>query len=273
MAELTTLLQVQTYMADSSAATATLINAVLPGVCRAIETFCNRKFALTLYEQFVDGEGGGILYLPQYPIVELRRIMLSAKNVMSLQNTSADAISASCQVSRDEDKIFLNVYGGASAGNESVAIAAKTCAEMKIEIEALMTNWSVSVLAGCDDIPCSELIPFSGVTCLSPTYYARLKIFDGLGELSTVESSVGRIEGNFGVGRFWIEWTAGYEIIPADLGALATRLCANAVRRSSQDTGKKSERWADYAYTAIELENFASDTDIAELLKWRRFAL
>ena len=273
MAELTTLLQVQTYMADSSAGTATLINAVLPGVCRAIDTFCNRTFALTLYAQFVAAEGGGILYLPQYPIVELRRIMLSQKNVMEVKNTSADAISASCQVNRKEDKVYLNIYGGASAGNESVEIAAKTCAEMKIAIEALLTNWSVSVLAGCGDIPCSELIPETGITCLSPTYSACLEIFDGLAEITAVENALGRVEGNFGVGRFWTEWTAGYATIPADLGALATRLCAGAVRQSSQDTGKKSERWADYAYTAADIDEFASEHDISELLKWRRFTL
>ena len=85
--DLTTLAEVQTYMADTSAATKALINAIGPGICRAMETFCDRVFALTTYFEKVWSEGGSILYLPQYPVVELRRLMRDSEEVIKILST------------------------------------------------------------------------------------------------------------------------------------------------------------------------------------------
>lgn len=274
--DLTTLLAVQTYMADMSAATKALINAIGPGICAAIETFCDRIFALTVYKEKVWSQGGSILYLPQYPVVELRRIMRYSEETLKIQNTSTDAVSATVQVSQEQAKVYLNVIGGANASNQNVAIGANDMTALAAAIIAALKGWTAQVVGSNGALPDTELTPFAGADALSPAWAHCYMWKDPLTKLD-LEPDRGRVE--FKDGKFpnenyvWAEWSAGYATIPDDLALLATRLVATAVRQSKHDKGMKSEKWPDYSYTRKDLTEFCTAEDLAELERWRKFSL
>lgn len=279
MADLTDLATVKTYMGITGAASDALLNLLIPAVSAQIERYCDRVFALTTYKERVWSDGGRVLYLPQYPVAELRRIMTDTKRAMTVKNTSTDALSATMQVSQEQDKVYLNVIGGASAGNLNVAIGGNTLAQLKAAIEALGVNWAVTVLSGCDDYPGAELLPFTGADALSPAYGECLVLAEPMDDLD-VHPDSGRVEctgGNFAANKYiWIEWTGGYAAIPADLELLATRAVADVARQSTRDLTLKSEKLGDYAWTAADIAvNVAAVVDryASELIRWKRFVL
>lgn len=273
---LTDLATVQAYMEDVSLATKTLINLVGPGICAAIEKFCDRAFELTQYAEKVWSQGGKILYLPQYPVVELRRLMKYSEEVLKIQNTSTDAASATVQISQDQDAVFLNVIGGVNDGHIEVTIGANDLTALAAAIIAEGDGWTAEVLNDSGDLPGFELSPFAGATALDP-YWAHCYMWkDPLTKLD-LEPKRGRVEfkdGRFPTEQFlWAEYSAGYDPIPEDLKMLATRLVVAAVKATKLDANMKSEKWPHYEYTKQDLKDFATDADLAELERWRKFSL
>lgn len=272
---LTTLADVQTYMADTSLATKTLINAIGPGICALIEKFCDRYFALATYYEKVWSQGGGILYLPQYPVVELRRLMRYSEEALQIQNTSTDAASATAQVSEADDTVYLNVNGGVNDGHNDTPLVGDLTA-LAAAIIALGDGWTAEVVGENDDTPATELVPFAGVDALNPQAAHCYRWKDPLSVLD-IEQSRGRVrfkDGSFPVEQYiFAEYSAGYETIPEDLKLLATKLVAAAVKESKTDPTMKSEKWPHYEYTRADLEKWATSADWAMLEMYRKFSL
>lgn len=274
--DLTTLADVQAYMSDTSAETAALINAIGPGICRAMETYCDRVFVLTEYSGKVWSIGGRTLYLPNYPVRELRRLMRYSKAVLDVQNTSADASSATVQVSQKHDRMYLNVIGGANAGNNGVQLSGSDLDALAILINAVGDGWVATVRSDCGDYPATELTPFAGASALTP-YEACCYLWYGPLTKLDLEPERGRVEfknGAFPQEAFlWAEYSAGYDPIPDDLALLATRIIAGAVKASKLDPNMQSERWPDYNYAKAELIGFCTKADMIELDTWRKVTL
>ncbi len=288
---LTDLATVKTFLGITDASKDALLNLLIPAVCAQIETYCGRKFDEATYKERVWSPGGDVLYLPNYPVTELRRIMLDDKYVMKIENQSSDAVAATVQVGYAEDgtkTFYLNVVGGANESNAAIdleALAPNTLAQLKTVIEALGLGWVVTLVGGTEGYPATELLDFAAEPCLDDGTSARQShdlyvpydyVFDLL-----LENSQGRVKMKYG-GSFpnekyiFAEYVGGYATIPADLELLATRIVADALHQAERDITLKSERLGDYQWTAADTGTLAA-TIIGrystELVRWKRIAI
>jgi len=289
MADLTDLATVKAYMGIKDATKDALINLLIPAISQQIEGYCGRVFAEAAYKGKVWSAGGNVLYLPNYPVTQVRRIMQSDKYVMKIQNTSADAVAATVQIARAEDgtyTMYLNVVGGANESNSSIDIAAvspNTLTKLRTDILALAKGWAVDIVGGCEGYPATELLDFAGEPCLNNSVttdahdlYVPWDLMTGL----TLEESKGRVKvsaGSFPSEKYiFAEYVGGYDVLPDDLKILATKLTAESVRQSERDLTLKSEKLGDYSWTAADVSVIVAavvDRHATELLRWKRIAI
>jgi len=287
MADLTTKAKVKIFMGIDVADVSKddLIDMLVPAISREMERYCGRIFHLTTHKGKVWSPGSNVLYLPNYPVRELRRIMRDDLLVIEIENTSADATGATVQVADAESDnliLYLNIVGGANAGNDPIdltAMAPNTLAQVKIIVEALAKNWAVTVVGGTELYPANELLYLAGSPALTPLSTDLYIPWDVMEDL-LLEEEKGRVRTKIGAfpeeKYIFAEYTAGYTTIPADLETLATKIVAQAVRQAEKDLTLKSEKLGDYAWTAGDFGALTMNTIeqfSGMLMRWKRFAI
>jgi hypothetical protein len=283
--DLTTLALVKTYMGIpvADASKDALINQLIPALSAAIATYTDRNFCLTDYRDYVETVYGNILYLPQYPVTKLKRIVLCLVNVIKVKTTRAGCRAASVELFDGE--VITQQWGDNEAeGNIDLAIQ-DTFTKLKTALEALAGQaWSAEIVSGYESHLSADLVEMPGQPALSPDY-AELLIpdYDSMFYNYRLNQDNGRVESlreSFPDGRVFAEYTAGFGATPADMPAdlveLATKIVATAAREAKHDITLTGERLGDYSWsagntalTAIEL----LDRFIGELARWRRVSL
>jgi hypothetical protein len=192
--------------------------------------------------------------------VELRRIVVDTKSAVKIQNVSADAMRATVQIA-EGGAIYLNIYGGANAGNETVTPDSDdTLTDAKTDIEALGTDWIVTIEGGYEDYPAAELMPCAGKPAFTPSYAECEVTGEPMGGFS-IQAESGRVEckeGGFPRGKFvWVEYSADYaeEDMPADLVLMATKMVVDLVNETERDGNLQSESLGDYSWSKAEVQN------------------
>lgn len=283
---LTDLATVKVYMGIPVGDTSwdALLNLLIPAVSDELERYCGRHFEAADYKTFVWSEGGPYLYMPEYPIIQLRRLMISDFDVLTIQNTSGDATEATVNVSQEQKRIYLNVFSGVNAGTSFVDLTGKTLATVKTDILALAKGWTVDIRAGYEGSPAEDLFPLTVSPALTPNKVNCSIPDELLQELSMIERT-GRVEAKLGafptrhfpVQRYiFADYRAGYETIPNDLELLVNKMVAAAARAAKRDLTLKSEKLGDYSWTAGDVKsamNSAFDMYSDEVTLWRRIAL
>lgn len=283
---LTDLATVKTFMGIPAADTSldALITLLIPAVSAELERYCGRHFEAADYKTLVWSEGGKYLYLPEYPIIQIRRFMISDWDVLLLENTSVDASEATVNVSQEQSKMYLNVYSGVNAGTEEIVLTGKTLTALAAAIVALGKGWTATVSSGYGNVDATELLPLLAAPALTPNRVYCKVPDENLEELSMIERT-GRVElqiGAFPVRGFplqryiFVDYRTGYDSIPADLQMLVNKLIAYVARESTRDTSLKSEKLGDYQWTAADLSDGISSAFRRyedDVLLWRRIAL
>lgn len=90
MSQLCQLSDVQTYLGNTTSATAAALTALIGNVSAAIETFCNTTFELATYTDTYNGNGRPSQYLHEGPVVSVSSVSINGIVVAQ----SADAVSA-----------------------------------------------------------------------------------------------------------------------------------------------------------------------------------
>lgn len=280
--DLTTLALVKIHMGISDASKDAIINQLIPQLSASIATYCDREFYLHDYRDFVDTVLGNILYLPQYPVTRVKRIVSALAWVMKVKTTRAGCKGATIEVSNSE--VLTQQWGDAEASNDIDLTTEDTLTKVKTALEGFAGEaWQAEIRSGYESHLSADLIEQPGLPALSPDF-AELQIpdYDALFTDYILTQENGRLEtkrGQFPDGRIFIEYQAGYGSdvtgLPSDLVGLATAIVSDAVRGSGADKGMKSEKWPDYSYTRLDSK------DIDELLEryeselsfWRRVSL
>lgn len=281
--DLTTLALVKTYMGIAAGDTSKddVINQLIPQLSASIARYCDREFYLHDYRDFIYTEGGCILYLPQYPVTKIKRIVRALIKVMSVKAVRSGCTGATVQVINGE--VLLQQWG---AAEDSAAIDLSiedTLTKLKAAIEG-ETGWQASIVSGYESHLSVDLVEMPGQPALSPDY-AELLIpdYDSTIYDHILDDSNGRVKSRSGFpdGRIFAEWQAGYgdtvDDMPPDLVGLATAIVADAVREAASDKGMKSERLGDYQYTKfdtqVQADEFVVERYSEQLARFRRVSL
>lgn len=282
--DLTTLDLVKTYMGITTTVKDDIINQLIPQLSASIARYCDREFYLHDYRDFIYTEGGCILYLPQYPVTKVKRLVRSLVQVVKVKTTRAGCKGATVQVINGE--VQLSQWGDNEEDNAIDLSTATTLAAVKAAIEALVGQaWQASIVSGYENHKSVDLVEMPGQPALSPDY-AELQIpdYDSAFYDFILDDSNGRLKSRSGFpneGRIFAEWQAGYgsdvSDLPADLVGLATAIVADAVREASTDKGMKSEKLGDYSYTKFDsqvtADEFVVERYSEQLTRWRRVSL
>jgi len=281
--DLTSLDLVKTYMGLTGTDKDDLINQLIPQLSASIARYCDREFYLHDYRDFIYTEGGCILYLPQYPVTKVKRLVRALIEVVKVKTTRAGCKGASVQVINGE--VLLQQWGD-NEDSGSIDLATETTlAAVKAAIEALVGQaWQATIVSGYENHLSADLVEMPGQPALSPDY-AELLIpdYDSTIYDHILDDSNGRVKSRSGFpdGRIFAEWQAGYgdtvDDMPADLVGLATAIVADAVRESASDKGMKSERLGDYQYTKfdtqVQADEFVVERYSEQLARFRRVSL
>jgi len=276
MGDLTDLATVKTFMGIAAADTSKddVINLLIPMMSAAIENYCDRSFYLTDHRDWIETVEGKILYLPQYPVTKLKRMVNCTDEIVKVKTTRDGCRSASVQVIDGFIRLF---QWGEVEVDEDIEIADKTLATLKTEIEALAgQGWVFNITSGYENHLGKDLVEIGGQPARSPDY-AELEIpdYDTTFFDFTLNKETGRVELDYDCfpdGRIFAEWSAGYgddiASLPDDLVGIATSAVAAAVREASSDTGMKSETLGDYSYTRYDqnlIDRFVVERYAAQL--------
>jgi len=284
--DLTTLALVKTYMgiAVGDVSKDALINQLIPQLSASIARYCDREFYLHDYRDFVDTVFGSILYLPQYPVTRVKRIVRRLWWVMQVKTTRAGLKGATVELSNGE--VLTQQWGDVESAAAIDLATQDTLTKLKDALEALAGEaWQAIIRSGYENHLSADLVEQPGMPALSPDY-TELQVPDYdtffTGYVLTQEN--GRIEAkcdSFPDGRVFIEYTAGFGTdvseLPADLVGLATAIIADAVREATVNKGMKSEKLGDYSYTKfdtqVSVDEFVVERYSEQLARWRRVSL
>jgi len=282
LANLTTLADVKTYMGLTGTELDDKINLLIPAISAAVERYCDRHFINADYRQFILTEGGDILYLPEYPVNKLKRLVTGLTEVMRISTSLAGAKSATVEVI--DGHLFARTWGDAEVETDIDLSSETTLAAIKTALE-LVSGWSVEVISGYENHLSADLVDEPGQPALSSEYASfYIPDYDSLISGHHLTAKTGRVKltsGKFPETRIFAEWNAGLganqAALPADLTELVTAMVADAVREAGSDKGMKSEKLGDYSYTrfdnSVSVDEFVVERYSEQLIRWRRVSI
>ena len=184
-----------------------------------IENICDRKFKSRTFSERSDGDGTDLIIVQNPPIISLTRVAIGSLAVMSVTNSSTDAMYATAQVT--STVMVLTIVGGANAGSDSPAFAANaTISAMVTAINALGKGWvATSVSSLYDAYPTTELIERGAQPSLtSPSYHHVAALPTGNYRANNSSGLIYLSAGSYaGRQQILVEYTGGFATIPDDL--------------------------------------------------------
>ncbi len=278
MPSFTTLGDVTTYLGNAhSDSMNPLIVLLIPRLSADFELETDRTFDDTPYFEWMDGTGDHWLRPKHYPLVDLRRVAVGTEGAATLTNTTTNGTHATATISSTELKLSRVVSGVADTDSLTLSTSA-TLALLATAITALGNDWTLTIASGFSLFPSVQLRPGYLGDCRDPVE-AQLRVPGSTGFEADIDSSnANLLFSHFGWPRghqnIFVDYTAGYEIIPVELTHLITKVVAWATLQSGADFTMKREILDNYEYerdlqnlSTSALEQFKSDVN-----KWKRYS-
>ena len=213
-----------------------------------IENVCDRKFMARDFSERYDGDGTDVLILRNYPVNNITRMTIGQLSVMSVRNTSTDAMYATVLVT--STGMTLTIVGGANAGADTETFAANaTIGTMVTAINALGKGWvAQSSSTIYDGYPSDELIENGAQSSLLSWGNHQVSADPVSGY--RINNSNGMVSMPSGISCGWqnvfVVYNAGYATVPDDLEQACLGLVAHLYGLAGEDTGLaevESDNW------------------------------
>ena len=291
---LTTTANFKTYAGITHSDDDALIAALIARATSALEAYCDRILREDAYREILDGNGGTMIFLRQYPVTAITLLATSVQNALQISNSSADAYNAYVTVTAKEadpsisETMIVAVNGGANDGTDSLTLADYTVTELAAAIVALGKGWAATVENSAGAWESIELLPAFGLGCFggnyaypqTPSAIGTNYVIKGMtqspfsGNNGELHLSSGFIGGNQNV---IVKYTAGYSTTPADLEQITIELVMTYYQNREATAGIKAERLGDHSIT-YDTGSGGLSRDIPEslanrLASYKRWAL
>jgi len=193
-----------------------IVTDIHKSVEKWIDSYCNKTLLTTTYAEYYDGNGEQYLQLDHYPITGLTRIAIGRRTAIRVQNTD-DYTSATISVTSTGVILTKNGTSNSTATFASNA----TMTALVSAINAVGSGWT-AVVDNSDygSYKSNELVQMFGKSAIQDNWvYLDMpeeacddfEVYPNRGE---IYKSSGWDEGH---NNIYVEYTAGYEITPADL--------------------------------------------------------
>jgi len=216
-----------------------------------IEKICDRQFNQRNYAERYNGDGTDIVILKNYPVSAVGRVCIGNAGVMTVTNSSTDAMYATATVTTSV--VTLTIVGGANVGTDSPDFATyTTITTLVAQINALGKGWSASVAASTyGAFPSNELIEFGAQSCLSQTASLYVPGAPSSGYRMDKDDGCIYLSSGFSAGfrNVYVEYTAGYPTIPDDLEHACLEVVAYLYGLVGEAGGMQTVRSDNWDYT------------------------
>ncbi|GAG32055.1 unnamed protein product, partial [marine sediment metagenome] len=227
-----------------------ILNIFIQAAIDAIETYCGRRFELREYKMDRhDGDGTRRLMLNQWPVVSVERIAMSTVGALNIDGTSSGGYTATVEVTRDEgdpresSQLKLIIHGGANDGTLTESFATHTTLTALATQVTTETGWSAAAVSGYGAYKSTELIPTGAFD--AGTAQVVLEVpYDWETEY-TVDFKSGEVGGlTFprGFQNIFVDYTAGFSRIPADLELTVMQIVADLQSGRTVNRALRSEK-------------------------------
>lgn len=243
---LITVADLTTYLGAAAANyTAAQLAAIVAWADAAVKRYCERDLEATDYRQWLRANAER-LFLPQYPVIQIYRATGDTENVATISNSATDAAHISAAIANG--LLALRIVGGAFVGDHTLTLSTfTTMALLAVAVNALTAThgWTMNVLEERDP---RDLRPFTAG--IQSGGYCDLEApYNVVDTITEIDYAAGIIKGGW-QGWVFVDYAAGYTVIPADLMGACLGIAADALRlAASGGTIMQSERIGDYSYT------------------------
>lgn len=232
-------------------------NAVMQDIVNAssdlIEKWCNRTFALTTYDELLDGTGHQNLLLNNYPVTKIDRIMGSPMSVVSIRNTSSFVSRANFSTTSTTLGL-TSVANGLTTPRTIDLTACPTLNDVVTAVNAFSGDgWSATAMGMYSSWATSEL--FAPQFCSDCRWTGIGYIWHhtfGVPILQT-NNDIGEVVSMTGFGRgykrFRAIYTAGFTTIPQPVQQACASLAASVYQNREINSNLQSESLGSYSYT------------------------
>ncbi len=206
------------------------IDALIGAVSAAIQKHCRRTFALSRYDEVLDGTCEERLLLREYPIQAIESIRYSPQSVLEVQNTQTATNQQARVAVTSAGLELVRVASGTLTRDTSVTFASfPTLAAVAAAVTALGSGWAARVASAEFDLFASQdlwVAPSFGdaqqsqgaVDCRGRYAGLRLHVSE-LGDYGwDARGWLHRACGWEGGAGYWrVQYTAGYQEMPEDV--------------------------------------------------------
>jgi len=271
---LVTLAQLKNWLGITSTNDDVILEDAIDRATSIIETHCDRKLKSRVFYEFVMPQGERTVTVDNYPIVSIDTIAYGSAISMTIESDSA---STDVLATVENNGTNIRLRKVASDGTSTTATLALadylTTSAIVNYINASVSGWSATLTEnaysfslyrfggrGVIDAPCNFEYPRDNVSEYRVDYSTGLihLIADRFPGIRSDDASANRFPSGFY--PVFVQYTAGFETVPADLQQVCIEVAADLYRERKQDKTITSESLGDYSYT---------QAGVAELLEGR----
>jgi hypothetical protein len=260
-----------------------IVNASSDTVIR----YCNRDFALTTYDEVLDGSGARNLLLSQYPVTQILRIATNNTNAMGIHQSDTGCSRASWRLdgttASPSVPNYLYLVSAKNGVETAVTIGPVTSATPTVTINggspttiaqmltltdlatAINTyvgsyGWQSIALGQFGTWPIADLRPPQGALEARWYGYAFLTMFGLNFFLFDFNPDVGEIVSaqgfDFGYRNYRVIYQAGYSTVPSPIQQAVAALAVSVYQSRGINTNLQSESLGGYSYSLIADKTF-----------------
>lgn len=239
-----------------------LMTEIVDACSALIERYCNRTFAVTSYDELLDGTGHNNLILNNYPVVTIDRVMFQPTQVISIGNTSSAVSRASFRL--DSTNLYLtSVASGVTTNRTITRASCLTFGDLAAAINAYSADgWTSTALGMYSSWSTADLYAPQGgyeVRWIGWGYLTH----HAFGVPAAMQNTtIGEIVSNFGFQRGYQNYraiySAGYTTIPDEIQQACAELCDAVYLNVSVNPNLQSENLGGYSYANIAEKSFAN---------------
>ena len=271
---LVTLAQLKNWLGITSTDDDVSLEDAIDRATSIIETHCDRKLKSRVFYEFVMPQGERTVTVDNYPIVSIDTIAYGSAISMTIESDSA---STDVLATVENNGTNIRLRKVASDGTSTTATLALadylTTSAIVNYINASVSGWSATLTEnaysfslyrfggrGVIDAPCNFEYPRDNVSEYRVDYSTGLihLIADRFPGIRSDDASANRFPSGFY--PVFVQYTAGFETVPADLQQVCIEVAADLYRERKQDKTITSESLGDSSYT---------QAGVAELLEGR----
>jgi hypothetical protein len=271
---LVTLAQLKNWLGITSTDDDVLLEDAIDRATSIIETHCDRKLKSRVFYEFVMPQGERTVTVDNYPIVSIDTIAYGSAISMTIESDSASTDVLATVENNGTNIRLRKVASDGTSTTTTIALADYlTTSAIVSYINASVSGWSATLTEnaysfslyrfggrGVIDAPCNFEYPRDNVSEYRVDYATGLihLIADRFPGLRSDDASANRFPSGFY--PVFVQYTAGFETVPADLQQTCIEIAADLYRERKQDKTITSESLGDYSYT---------QAGVAELLEGR----